>query len=767
MRIPLPVLALCSVSLAVSPSFGDQKTSPTLRGPVLEKYDFQNEERLSPRFRTFYVTWGATEKPEFNQYLEEVRPDVVQAGWYGPMFFGYVGLPKSTGYPMQLPVSGVEACLQHWKEMHQKVRATGGKSVAHFTVSNVIRGPEKDDESKPGYFADWYTQQWPTDILGTRPAPDWTDVVCKDASGKVMIGKHYVQYNNLCVNNPATRQMLKAMVRVALDNGVDGLMTTYNYRTTCCCAFCQRSFKTFLRETYTPAEIQTHFHIPDLENFMFEKIPGQTPGYPADADLSPLTLASFQWSTLAYKAAWDEIFLGEGRARKRDLILGQWDHLGNVGAGEERSFLPIEKFAKGENYLWYSGNHYNADVKLGDDNDGWLNGLYLRALAGDKPYVMGRYDSVRIRVGQAEAMALGGAGTGLNNVVTDPAAYAVLKQYLSFAKAHENGALDTHIRAAANRAQSRVQPVMLADTCLVIPRQSVWAGRKQSMDTLRKIGTELVRRQIPLQMVSDEVLRCGAETRSGNFVQVEDVAVRADLLKEGALGRFRVIILPETVALADDQIAALENWMKLRSDHKLVIVGEAATLDSKGRPWAIAQAVDGQRRMSGLTALGQRRVERVTVDQLASDTMDWNVVKPLASDLSSGALEKPATFELWTEREGKRIHLSEPNSLRVALYRHPSGEHVLHLVNYARDVAGAKQLKKSNPDAELPIKSPPVWVKVPKNSALGALDSRVLTPDCQPDGTPEKIEASSDTDAQGNHWIRVGPVSVYRIVEMR
>jgi hypothetical protein len=127
-------------------------------------------------------------------------------------------------------------------------------------------------------------------------------------------------------------------------------------------------------------------------------------------------LASFQWSTLAYKAAWDEIFLGEGRARKRDLILGQWDHLGNVGAGEERSFLPIEKFAKGENYLWYSGNHYNADVKLGDDNDGWLNGLYLRALAGDKPYVMGRYDSVRIRVGQAEAMALGGAGTGLNNV---------------------------------------------------------------------------------------------------------------------------------------------------------------------------------------------------------------------------------------------------------------------------------------------------------------------------------------------------------------
>jgi hypothetical protein len=268
-------------------------------------------------------------------------------------------------------------------------------------------------------------------------------------------------------------------------------------------------------------------------------------------------------------------------------------------------------------------------------------------------------------------------------------------------------------------------------------------------------------------MVSDEVLRCGAETRSGNSVEVDDVAVRPDLRKEGALGRFRVIILPEAVALADDQIAALESWMKLRPDHKLVIVGEVATLDNKGRPWAIAQAADGPRRMSALTAFGRGRVERVTVDQLTSDAMDWNLMKPLVAGSSSGALEKPVAFELWTERDGKRIALTEPNSLRVALYRHPGGEHVLHLVNYARDVAGAKQLKKSNPDAELPIASPPVWVKLPKGSALGVRDSRVLTPDLQPDGTPEKVETSSNTDAQGNHWIRVGPVSVYRIVEMR
>ncbi len=750
-------------------SFAQQQPPQNSRGPIVEKPVFQKEERLAPRFRTFYVTWGATEKAEFSKYLEEAKPDVVQAGWYGPMFFGYVGLKQSTGYPMQLPTSGAEACLAQWKEMHQKVRAAGGKSVAHFTVSNVIRGPEKDDETKPGYFADWYTHQWPESLLGAKPAPEWTGVVSKDGSGKVLIGKHYVQYNSLCVNNPATRQMLKSMVRQAIANGVDGLMTTYNYRSACACEFCQQSFKAYLQQTYTQQELETLFQLPNLASTSFEKIPGQTPGYPAESDLSPLTLASFQWSTLSFKNAWDEIFLGEGRAIKPDLILGQWDHLGNVGVTEERSFLPIEKYAAGENYLWYSGNHYNPDLKPGEDNDGWLNGLYLRALAGDKPYVIGRYDSVRLRAGQAEAMALGGAGTGLNNTVTDPAAFQVLKNYLLFAKAHENDVLDTHVRAIPAREGERVQPVMLAETCLVIPRQSAWAGKKQSFDTFRKVGTELVRRQQPLLMLSDEVLRFGPSTRSGNPVHINDPATRPDLTQDGSLGRFRVLILPETHALSDAQIKAIEGWMKMRSDNKLVLVGDAATLDNHGRPWAIAKPADGPKRLAAATAFEGRRVVRISPEHLAEGSLDWNLLKPLARAAQAPAAdeERPATFELWTEVDGKRSALTEPNPLRVALYKHPNGSHVLHLVNYARDLAGAKQIKRPNPDAELPVASQPLWIKLPKESAIGTRTSRVLTPDLKPDGSPEDITQRAESDAQGNRWIHVGPITVYRIVELQ
>ncbi len=726
------------------------------RGEVVERAAFGADDSLAPRFRTFYVTWGATEKPEFARYLEEVRPDVVQAGWYGPMFFGYVGSKQSTGYPMQLPASGLAKCWEEWRTLHEKVRAAGGKSVAHFTVTNVIRGPEKDDGTQPGFFADWYTQDWPEDLLGKRPTSDWRDLVSKDASGNVLIDKHYVQYNALCVNNPATRTVLKRMVRAGITNGVDGFMTTYNYRRACACEHCQTSFKSFLERHYTSEELRRHFGIETLSKFQFEKIPGQTPGYPGETDLNPLGLASFQWSAIAFKAAWDDVFLGEGRSVKPDLVLGQWDHLGNVGVTEERGFLPIDQFAKGENYLWYSGNHYSADVKPGDDNDGWLNGLYLRALAGEKPYVIGRYDGVRLRVGQAESMALGGAGTGLYNAVTDPASFNQLKRYSSFAKAHEHDVLDRHVRASTKGSVADDSSTMLADTCLVIPRQAAWAGKRRSFDTFRRVGTELVRRQQRLMMLSDEVLGVGMEV-GGAEQSSKGSAHRKDLLNGGGLKPFRVVILPEVVALSDEQVSALQRWMALREDNRLVIIGDAATLDSRGRPWAIAEPVDGEKRMDWTRKYSSQRVVRVGLEALENAGFDWSVMRPL----SQGALD------LWVERGGARIPLKEANSIRVALYRQTDGSHVLHLVNYERDVARAKSVKRANPDAELPIASEPVWVRIPKAGSIAGASSRVFTPDVREDGTPEVIEHADTKDDAGDRWIRVGSVSVYRVLEIR
>ncbi len=769
MRIATYLLSVLVLFLASSPSHAQPVPAPApAPGQVIETYDFKKLERLAPRFRSFYVTWGTTEKPEFKRYIETVQPAVVQAGWYGGMFHGYVDLKTSTGYPMQLPVSGLEACLEQWRTLHALVKANNGKSIAHFTVTNVIKGPEKDDLKNPGNFADWYSYTWPANLLGVKPSPSYQDLLARDSTGKPLVRSHYVQYHGLCINNPATRKMLTSMLRVAIDNGVDGVMTCYNYRWDCSCEHCQASFKAYLKDNYTPQELKTHFKIDDLDATKFDYIPGQTPGYPADKDISPFTLASYQWSGIAYKKAWDEIFIVNGRAKKPDLILGQWNHIGNVGITEERSFLPASMWAKGENYLWYSGNHYNRDIKPVDaegnpnpyyENDGWLNGLYMRALAGDKPYAIGRYDGVRTRVGLSETMALGGAGTGLYNNITDPAAFAVLENYTKFAKSHETDVLDTHIRAGKT---SPVQPAMIADTCVIIPRQSAWAGKKQSFDTFRKVATSLVRRQYPVVFCSDENIRFANAAARANPTVLDAKNLDSEEFRvNGDLSAYRTIILPEVLALSDAQIKALERFLLTDPTHKLVIIGNMATLDNHDRPWAIAQHADSATRLAKLFSY-YSQITTVKIGEI--DAINWS------QDCS-----RP--FEIWTESTpGQRMPLAAENPLRVALYAHPNGRHVLHIVNYNRDVAQALTSKKANTDAELPIPTPPLWIRIPRNGAIKTASffnddkskPHLFTPDLNPDGTPESVNVTAESAQKGESydWIKIGPVTVYRVLEL-
>jgi hypothetical protein len=762
-----------------------------------ETYDFKKSERLAPRFRSFYVTWGTTDKPEFKKFIQTVKPAVVQAGWYGPMFHGYVDLKPATGYPMQLPVSGLEACWEQWKNLHALVKANGGKTVAHFTVTNVIKGPEKDELKNPGNFADWYTYTWPVKLLGIKPSPSYLDLLSKDSTGTPLVRPHYVQYHGLCINNPSVRKMLISMLRAAIDNGVDGVITLYNYRWDCSCQHCQDSFKLYLKENYTPEELKTHFKIDNLQATKFDYIPGQTPGYPSEKDLTPFGLASYQWSAIAYKQAWNEVFIDNGRAKKPDLILAQWDHIGNVGVTEERSFLPASMWAKGENYLWYSGNHYIPDKdllqRIADkkidldfiDNDGWLNGLYIRALAGDKPYAIGRYDSVRTRAGLSETMALGGAGTGLYNNITDPASFAVLDQYSKFAQTHENDILDTHIRVRPFFGSVQAtpkgtpdtthfsQPAMLADTCVIIPRQSAWAGRKQSFDTFRKIATGLVRRQRPILFCSDELLNFAPTPYAADPTHFDDKNLtRPELRANGALNQYQTLILPEALALTDTQIKALESFLASRPDRKIVIIGAMAILDNHDRPWAIAQPADASTRLAKLLSY-KSQVVQIPLESLA--TLDYSLLNSLPFDASKPSAPKPATFELYTQSsDGQRTRLSDPNALRVAIYVHPNARHVLHIVNYKRDIAQAAAAKKPTPDAEFPIPSAPLWVKIPASSAIktdsffSADKSRphLFTPDTQPDGSPQPTDITAEKDASGDTWIKIGPVTIYRILEL-
>src|SRR4029077_1522487 len=71
---------------------------------------------------------------------------------------------------------------------------------------------------------------------------------------------------------------------------------------------------------------------------------------------TPLKLETLRWSQISNKQVFDEVFIKHGRALKSDLIVAQWNHLGDFSqiSGDERCLLPADLWGKDETYLWYS-----------------------------------------------------------------------------------------------------------------------------------------------------------------------------------------------------------------------------------------------------------------------------------------------------------------------------------------------------------------------------------------------------------------------------
>ena len=114
---PANILALA----LLTPSLGLIAAGKSGRHPDLPKPDFH--------FNTFLVSWGGTTSPEFGKFLDAARPEIVQVGFYGPLFHGFADQPKSTGYPMQLPVSGQREALAAQRKVNEQVHALGLNSL--------------------------------------------------------------------------------------------------------------------------------------------------------------------------------------------------------------------------------------------------------------------------------------------------------------------------------------------------------------------------------------------------------------------------------------------------------------------------------------------------------------------------------------------------------------------------------------------------------------------------------------------------------------
>ncbi len=493
-------------------------------------------------FDTFFVTRSLGHE-RLMEYLETARPKIVQVGNYGAMFHGYADDPRARKTPMMLPVTGELAVLSFQKKLNDRVRGLGSKVIGHFRLVKVM-----GDWEKQSGFVNYYQERWPKDLLGPKPHPELAELLQRNADGKPVQTSRYDNAQlALCLSSPHARRMLKAMLKCAVDHGVDGVVTTYNYHFACACPYCQSSFKQWLQKRLTADELRRKLNVADLSAHKFPVIPVHIPGYPDVATAGDLDWLASRWAAEHFKSMYDEIFLEYGRALKRDLIVAQWNHLSHVSLKEERMFLPLKQWGHGEDYFWNSGGaafvQRNLNLAEGKAGDAWLSCLYTRELGGGKPFVMGKYDGIRLAVSMAEGYATGGMGMGRYMRFEEPAGFDALVRYTKF-------------RQENDRLFENASPH--ADLALVLPRQSVWNRRPDALDEFRELGQALLERQVLLDVVADENLT------------------------PARLPRYRVVLLPKAVSLSDEQLDTLRDFAS--RGRKVFLRGETASMDELGRP---------------------------------------------------------------------------------------------------------------------------------------------------------------------------------------
>ena len=306
-----------------------------------------------------------------------------------------------------------------------------------------------------------------------------------------------------CLNNPHWREVLKAWVRFGIAQGLDGFVANYFYRHDCLCPDCVAGFRTYLRERFSAAELKQRFAIDDLEKHVFDEIVG----WHEPARSTPLRREMLRFSQIANKSAFDEVFVKYGRSLKPDLIVAQWNHLGDFSqiSGDERCLLPGELWGRDEDYLWYStgGGANSTDLAAGILGEATLQARYIRGAFDDKPFTLGKYENTRIRVAIAELAANGGAPMGFYANFQDPEARRELVRYYGFLRQHEN-------LYRANRS--------CAEALLLYPRNRVHEGDVTAVGRFKEVGRQLLDRHLLFDVLPDDLATPAVRSRYGAVI---------------------------------------------------------------------------------------------------------------------------------------------------------------------------------------------------------------------------------------------------------
>jgi hypothetical protein len=352
---------------------------------------------------------------------------------------------------------------------------------------------DPDSPEGPRGFFRFYRDQWDETLLGPKPIDDPVELLEKDKSGKPISNATYsiggMREYWACLNNPHWRGVLKAWVRCGIARDVDGFVANYFYRHDCHCTHCVSAFRQYLGGRFSAPELDKRFGIGNLEGHRFDEIVG----WHDPAQSTPLRREMLRFSQIANKSAFDEVFVKFGRSLKPDLIVAQWNHLGDFAQinGDERCLLPPDLWGKDEDYLWYStGDMANrTDLAAGVLGEGTLQARYIRGAFDDKPFTLGKYESVRIRSAIAELAANGGAPMGFYTAFEDPDARREIVRYYEFLRRHES-------LYRANRSH--------AEVLLLFPRSRVHAGDVSGVDRFKGLGRDQLNSHVLFDVLPDD-----------------------------------------------------------------------------------------------------------------------------------------------------------------------------------------------------------------------------------------------------------------------
>ncbi len=509
----------------------------------LQAYAFI-DRHLWPRFEftRMIAHWAEYGDDDYLKFVEEAHPEVCQIGFYGGHFWSLAHTPQYKGYPAHFPVQGLKECGSWFQERNSQIHKRGAKVVGHFNTTFLVGEPagaeplvppkkgEPKDTGPRGFFK-FYTEMWDEKELGPKPVADPLMLLARNADGTPMASKQYsigqMREYTACLNNPYWRAVLKAWAKRGIERGVDGYMINYFYRHNCLCEHCQKGFREYLGERFTPDQLRKQFEITDLKTHKFTEIVG----WHNPKESTPLRREMLRWSQISCKHAFDEVFVQYARSLKPGLILGQWNHLGGFNQinGDERCMLPGNLWGRDEDYLWYStgGAAYYTDLAESMLGEGTLQARYIRGAFDDKPFTLGKYESTRTRVTIAELAANGGAPMGFYARHKDEEARKEIARYYRFME--QNDAV-----FHGNRSH--------AEVLLLYPRSKIHEGNVAAVDAFKKLGKQLLDAHVLFDVLPDDRL---TQSRRAAYRYVVDVSKPLEMFV--ALSQFKA---PTTVRVS-------------------------------------------------------------------------------------------------------------------------------------------------------------------------------------------------------------------------